>query len=102
MKSFITILLSLLFLNCFSQHTAEELAYIKEVNLLRSNPKAYLEYVKNYAKNDPTLLKIVETELVPLMDTLSPMQSLRASDEARTALEKNFKGKNFQPFICNW
>ncbi len=93
MKYLIIILFPFLYSLAFSQsHTKEELVYIREVNILRANPQAYLAYVIDDAKNDSVLMKIVETELVPLMDTLSPLPLLEVSNTVRQSLEK-FDGK---------
>ena len=68
---------------CFGQHSAEELAYINEINLIRTNPKAYIQYVKAYANSTRFApeREIAIKELIPLLDSMKPLPALKISEE---------------------
>jgi hypothetical protein len=70
----------------FSQHTAEEIAYIKEINLIRTNPKAYIQYVKEYISSPWSGVverEIAIKELIPLLDSMKPLPAYKISEEFR-------------------
>jgi hypothetical protein len=71
---------------CFAQHTPEELAYIKEINLIRTNPKAYIQYVKEYISSPWSAVverEIAIKELIPLLDSMKPLPEYKISGELR-------------------
>jgi hypothetical protein len=71
---------------CFAQHTPEELAYIKEINLIRTNPKAYIQYVKEYISSPWSAVverEIAIKELIPLLDSMKPLPAYKISGELR-------------------
>ncbi len=97
MKKVITIALFVLsFITSFSQvHNAQELIYIEEVNLLRTDPRAYAGFIREFAKaklisnnkNDTLTLWIINNELLPLLDTLKPRKKLVPDDNVRELLD---------------
>lgn len=67
---------------CFGQHTKEEKEFIKEINLARTNPKAYLTIIKSHlAFTSQEEKEIVEKELVPLLNSMKPLPALKISEE---------------------
>jgi uncharacterized protein YkwD len=67
---------------CLAQHTKEEKEFIKEINLARTNPKAYLEIIKSHlAFTSQEEKEIVEKELVPLLNSMKPLPALKISEE---------------------
>lgn len=91
------ILLSLcviVFANAQAQMTTAELSQIDELNLMRTQPKMYAEILRKHAQNkilDSTSVWILHNELIPLFDTMKPLNPLIASDELRKAANQ-FKG----------
>jgi uncharacterized protein YkwD len=76
---------------CFGQHSAEELAYINEINLIRTNPKAYIQYVKAYANSTRFApeREIAIKELIPLLDSMKPLPAYKISEEVRKEANKH-------------
>ena len=92
----IFLVLTVLVNTSFSQvHNSQELTYIDEVNLLRTNPKLYAGFVREFIKakliannlNDTLTLWIAKHELLPLLDTMSPRKALIVNDEVRKLLD---------------
>jgi hypothetical protein len=78
----------LLFAFTQAQMTATELNQIDELNLMRTQPKAYAEILRKHAQNkvlDTTSIWILHNELIPLFDTMKPLNPLIPSDELRKA-----------------
>jgi len=78
----------LLFAFTQAQMTATELNQIDELNLMRTQPKAYAEILRKHAQNkvlDTTSVWIINNELIPLFDTMTPLQPLIPSEELRRA-----------------
>ena len=96
MKIFAACYILFVSLSGFSQYHSEvEIEYVKEVNLVRINPKAYAAYVRDYLKSrfiSPEEIRVADSELIPILDTLLPMQPLVPSDLIRQSLKK-FNGK---------
>ena len=75
-----------IFKNITAQHTLEELAYIKEINLIRTNPKAYIQYVIEYISSPWSAVverEIAIKELIPLLDSMKPLPEYKISEELR-------------------
>jgi len=71
-----------------AQMTTAELSQIDELNLMRTQPKMYAEILRKHAKNkilDSTSIWILHNELIPLFDTMKPLNPLIPSDELRKA-----------------
>ena len=96
MRRLAIIILLFFAINGFSQsHSESELEYITEVNLVRTNPRTYAAYVRDYLKSrfiSHEERTVAENELMPILDTLLPMQPLVPSDLIRQSLKK-FNGK---------
>ena len=92
MKKIILVFVSLVFVSpVFAQHTEPELAYIKEVNLLRTNPKLYADFVRKHITNrlvDSVSKRIAIMEVIPLLDTMKPLPAYIISDDIRQRLNK--------------
>jgi hypothetical protein len=75
-----------------AQHSSEELAFIEEVNLLRTHPKLYGTFVKQFLQSDTNMRYyreyscIADTEVLPLLDSLKPLHALIADDNLRKQL----------------
>jgi hypothetical protein len=74
--------------------TSAELAQIEEINFLRTKPKEYAELFRLHANNkilDTMSVWIIKNEVIPLLDTMTPLKPLIPSEELRRAAEK-FRG----------
>jgi hypothetical protein len=75
-----------------AQHSPEELEFIKEVNLLRSEPARYALHVQTFLQSDTQMRYykeyrcIADTEVLPLLANLKPLQPLIADDILRQKL----------------
>jgi hypothetical protein len=74
-----------------AQHSTEERAFIEEVNLLRTHPRLYGSFVKQFLAD--TQMRhyreyrcIADTEVLPLLDSLKPLHALIPSDTLRHQL----------------
>ncbi len=77
-----------------AQMIASELSQIEELNLMRTQPKVYAEILRKHAQNkvlDTTSVWILHNELIPLFDTMKPLQPLIPCEELRNAA-MHFKG----------
>jgi hypothetical protein len=73
-----------------SEHSPAELNFINEVNLVRTHPKAYAVYVKEYAlKWGTPEEKEAAPEAITILDTMKPIQPLNVSNEVRKELENH-------------
>ncbi len=94
MKNLIFILVTLPLVS-FSQtkvHTQSELDHIAEINLLRSNPSAYIDKVKAYISNpavDSASRRIALEEVIPVLQSTKPMPPLRVNEYCRWMLESH-------------
>jgi hypothetical protein len=95
MKKSILIIIALTFsLKNFAQHSEYELQYINEVNLLRTNPKLYADFVRTFISNraiDSLSKSIAIKEVIPLLDTMKSLTAYLVSEEIRLRLNE-FKG----------
>ena len=70
---------------CLAQHTKEEKEFIKEINLARTNPKAYIEIIKSLLAQPYFTAQeekeIAIKELIPLLDSMKPLPALKISEE---------------------
>ncbi len=75
-----------------AQHSSEELAFIEEVNLLRTHPKLYGTLVKQFLQSDINMRYyreyrcIADTEVLPMLDSLKPLHALIADENLRQQL----------------
>ena len=75
-----------------AQHNSEELAFIEEVNLLRTHPKLYGTFVKQFLQSDTNMRYyreyrcIADTEVLPMLDSLKPLHALIADENLRQQL----------------
>ena len=75
-----------------TEHSLEELNFIKEVNLARQHPKEYALYVKEYALKWGTPEEKADApEAIAVLDKMPPLQPLAISNQIRQELE-NHKG----------
>lgn len=78
---------------CLAQHTKEEKEFIKEINLVRTNPKAYIEIIKSLLAQPYFTAQeekeIVEKELIPLLSSMKPLPALKISDKLRNDATKH-------------
>lgn len=71
-----------------AQMTSEERSQIEELNFMRTKPKEYAEILRKHSLNkalDSTSVWILHNELIPLFDTLKPLEPLIPYDELRKA-----------------
>ena len=88
MRAFIPIFLTI-FSSAVSQvHTPQELEFIKETNILRTDPKNYILIVKEYLKHygTPGEKVIAEREVFPLLIRTKPISALKPSEECRSLM----------------
>jgi len=78
-----------------SAHTPLEISYISEVNRLRGNPKGYIVSIQTYLSNNGAKgeREIAERELIPMLDTMKPLELLKESASLRRDLDQH-KGVN--------
>jgi hypothetical protein len=92
MKAILFILLfGVISLSASSQISALEQAFIDEVNLVRTQPKAYIEHLKVYSETEEISkfeISLIENELITLLDTMIPVPALIASSDIRKRQEK--------------
>ncbi len=70
----------------YSQFNIQEFNYINEVNYLRSNPKKYAAFVREsigYSVTDSFTRAVALTEVIPLLETMQPLDTLIPSAEIR-------------------
>lgn len=87
-KTTVISLCVLVFTNLQAQMTTAELSQIDELNLMRTQPKAYADILRKHVQNkvlDTTSIWILHNELIPLFDTMKPLNPLIPSDELRKA-----------------
>ena len=79
---FILVALPLVSFSQTKAHTQLELNHIAEINLLRSNPSAYVDKVKAYISNpavDSASRRIALEEVIPALQSTKPMLPLRVN-----------------------
>ena len=84
-------ILCFMFLPLFSTSQTPELSFINEVNLVRTNPTKYCQYIKEYLSGyvDTSRKKIANEELIPLLLSMSPLKPLLESDTLTKMLDKH-------------
>jgi len=86
MKIFLFIILFPLV--AFSQITQEELNFIEEVNLVRTNPRLYVSYVKEYVNQwGLPSEKADAPEVIAILEKMQPLKPLVASTTIRKEME---------------
>lgn len=91
MKAILFFLFGVIPFSASAQISALEQNFIDEVNLVRTQPRSYVEYLKAYIEDEEISkfeLNLIENELIPLLDTMIPVPALIASSDIRKRQEK--------------
>lgn len=93
-KFLFTSIILLLSLSSKSQSSDSERIMIDEINLARTNPKLYKEYIIDFVNNNINYKKISQTteyvkEILSILDTLTPLKALSFDDNVYKAIGDN-------------
>lgn len=93
-KFIFVVILSTFYSLSKSQSIDSERVMINEINLVRTNPKLYKEFIIDFVNNNPNYRKINETnncvrEILAKLDTMSPLNRLYFNKSLYMAISDN-------------
>lgn len=93
-KFIFVVILSTFYTKSKAQSVDSERVMINEINLVRTNPKLYKDFIINFVNNNPNYRKISETnscvrEIIAKLDTMVPLNRLEFNKNLYMAITDN-------------
>lgn len=93
-KFIFVVILSTFYTKSKAQSVDSERVMINEINLVRTNPKLYKDFIINFVNNNPNYRKISETnscvrEILTKLDTMVPLNRLEFNKNLYMAISDN-------------